>query len=123
MDRADTRLSRRHDGTVIIHARGDIDVVSAPRLRAVIADAVEQAGEAGIAVDLSGVVFIDSVGVAALVTAFKTARAAGLPFTVAAASPPATRLLRMTGLARLWGLADDPPAAPTGPRTALTPVG
>jgi anti-anti-sigma factor len=75
-------------------------------------------------VDLSAVTFMDSVGLAALVTGFKSVRAAGLPFVVAAASPSAARLLRMTGLARLWGFTSDgPPTAPNEPLTGLAPVG
>ncbi|NJC82402.1 STAS domain-containing protein [Planosporangium mesophilum] len=124
MSRGQAWITYRDDALVTIHAHGDIDVTSAALLREVAFEAVTHPGGQGVAVDLSAVTFIDSVGVAALVTAFKTARAAGLPFTVAAASPSATRLLRMTGLAGLWGFApDDPPSAPNGPLTALTPVG
>jgi anti-anti-sigma factor len=72
-------------------------MTTARPLREVLLEAVPHASGQGVAVDLSAVTFMDSVGLAALVTGFKSARAAGLPFTVAAASPSAARLLRMTG--------------------------
>jgi anti-sigma B factor antagonist len=62
-------MTRYDDGTVIIHARGDIDLITAHRPREVTVNAIEHAGGHGVAVDLSAVTFIDTVGLAALVTA------------------------------------------------------
>jgi anti-anti-sigma factor len=115
-------MIRRDDGAMVVHARGELDFLAAAGLRKVVVDAVEHASPSGVALDLSAVTFIDSVSLAALVSGFKTARAAGLPFAVSAASPTATRLLQMTGLARLWHFSPDiPPTVHDSP--GLAPVG
>jgi anti-sigma B factor antagonist len=101
-ERAQAWLSQGDDGAVLVHVRGDIDTVTADALNRVVLDATTQAGRSGVVLDLSGVAFIDSVGLAALIAGYKTARAAGVPFTVGEASPFVTRLLQITGLAPLW---------------------
>jgi anti-sigma B factor antagonist len=100
-------LSRRDDGALLVHARGDIDTVTAGTLRRVVLDTTAQAAPPGVVLDLSEVGFIDSVGSAALVAGYKTARAAGVPFTVGEASRFAPRPLHMTGLASLWQVPAD----------------
>jgi anti-sigma B factor antagonist len=115
-------MIRRDDGAMVVHARGELDFLAAAGLREVVLDAVEHAGPSGVALDLSAVTFIDSVSLAALVSGFKTAHATGLPFAVSAASPTATDLLQMTGLARLWQFSPDiPPTVHDSP--GLAPVG
>jgi anti-sigma B factor antagonist len=101
-ERAQAWLSRHDDGAVVVHVRGDIDTVTAGALRGVVLEAAAQAGPPGVVLDLSGVGFIDSVGLAALVAGHKAARAAGVPFTVEPASRFAARRLHMTGLPSLW---------------------
>jgi anti-sigma B factor antagonist len=120
VDRGYAWVTYHDDGPATIHGRGDLDMTTTGVLRRIVAEAVEHAGSYGVALDLSAVTFIDSVGLAALVAGFKATRARGLAFTVAAASPAATRLLQMTGLASLWGFAADTPATtPTVPSAGL----
>jgi anti-sigma B factor antagonist len=112
--RARVWLSQREDGALIVHARGDIDTTTAGRLRWVVVDAADRAGPPGVMLDLSGVGFIDSVGLAALVAGFKAALATGVRLTVGEASPFAARLLQMTGLATAWELPEDAAGSDTG---------
>jgi anti-anti-sigma factor len=92
------------DGVVRADLAGEFDSTNAGRLRDALLRAVEQAGEPGVEIDLSAVRFMDSMGLAALVAAFHLAHPRAVPFRVGRSSVNATRLLEMTGLARLWGL-------------------
>jgi anti-anti-sigma factor len=57
---------READGVVVFEARGAVDLFTAPALRVGLRAAAAE-GDGPVLVDLSGVEFIDSTGVAALV--------------------------------------------------------
>jgi len=66
----------RHDVSefAVIEVAGDIDLSTAPQLRRAIADAVS-AGRIHVALDLSGVTFLDSVGLGVTVGGLRRVRA------------------------------------------------
>ena len=74
----ETVPAERH---VVIAVSGDVDIATAPMLRASLADAV--AGYPAVVVDLALVGFMDSTGLGELVTAFKRAAATGRPLVLA----------------------------------------
>lgn len=67
--------SRPH-GVSVLSISGRLNMVTGPRLREAIERAVAE-NHPHVAVDLSGVVFLDSSGLGALIAGIKMARAAG----------------------------------------------
>jgi anti-sigma B factor antagonist len=96
------------DGQVVVVVVGDIDVLSAGVLREALAKAVRSAGTGAIVVDLSGVGFMDSSGVQALLDGYHSAMVAGGTLSVRGARGTAERVLNIVGLARLFGLPPRP---------------
>lgn len=88
--------TRDGDGHVIVMLRGELDVADAAGVAA--AFAVIVARQPAIIVDLAGLEFIDSSGVAALARGRKLARHAGGDLLLAA---PRRQVLRVLTLTRL----------------------
>lgn len=84
-------------GRVVCRISGDLDAASAARLRAVLAEQLDEGSDA--VVDLSGLGFIDSSGLGVLVGALKRFDAAGRQLSLRAPTPSLQRVLEMTGLA------------------------
>lgn len=76
---------------------GDLDAEQASRLRAVLAEQLDDGHDA--VVDLSGLGFIDSSGLGVLVGALKRFEAAGHSLRLRAPTTSLQRVLDMTGLA------------------------
>jgi anti-anti-sigma factor len=88
---------------VVIAADGDLDLGSAPMLRAGVRAAL--AGEPGaLIVDLGGVTFCGSAGLQVLAEVVAAAEAGRLPFAVVAAGRPVLRSLEVTRLAETLAL-------------------
>jgi anti-sigma B factor antagonist len=85
-----------HDGQVVVALRGELDVVNAASVAAELAAVAARAH--AIILDLAGLEFIDSSGVAALVRARKHARHAGADLLLAG---PQQQVLRVLALTRL----------------------
>jgi anti-anti-sigma factor len=92
-------LAIEADGTPLITVVGEIDISSASGLNEVIQRALANAPPE-IAFDLSGVRFMDSSGLAAMVAV----RAAGHHVSVRSASHVVRRVIEVTGLADALGL-------------------
>jgi anti-anti-sigma factor len=84
------------DGQVVVALRGELDVLDAASLAAALAEVA--AREPMIIVDLAGLEFIDSSGVAALVLVRKQARRAGGDLLLAAPQAQVMRFLSVTRL-------------------------
>jgi anti-sigma B factor antagonist len=85
------------DGVAWLTAAGDLDMDTAPALIRT-AQREFAAGARRIVVDLSGVTFVDSSGVGALVTLWRTIGEAPGAFAIAAPSRPAQSVLATTGI-------------------------
>ncbi|MGI5165697.1 STAS domain-containing protein [Spirillospora sp. CA-253888] len=85
----------------LITLHGEIDIASAPDLRARLRTALDSAGPRAV-IDLSGVTFCDVSGLALLVWAHRRAGAAGTDLVLAAPRPQLARLLEVTGLDRTF---------------------
>lgn len=97
------------DGAPVIEVYGELDILTADRLRDVI-ESVARRRFAIITVDLAGVPFCDLIGLEALVEAAdRIARNCG---RLTLANPPSSlrRLLRLTGLRRRFHQVIDPGA-------------
>ena len=84
--------------TVVLVLRGEIDLASVIQVEHALADAVS--GErARIVIDLAGVEFIDSIGLATLFRAQRHADTNGHSLILRQIPPQAKRLFALTGLA------------------------
>jgi anti-sigma B factor antagonist len=89
-------ISREGDSRVVVGLRGELDVAVAVRVVAELS--VVAARERDIIVDLTGLEFIDSSGLAALVRVRRQARHAGGDLTLAAPQQQVLRVLTLTRL-------------------------
>jgi anti-anti-sigma factor len=98
------------DGRVAASVQGDIDLANAPQLIAHLKALICGPGQR-IEVDLSGVEFMDSSGLAALIAAQRVAVDRGSPLILVATSPQVERLLEITGCRHLFAVtpADNTP--------------
>jgi anti-sigma B factor antagonist len=96
------------DGWVVLSVRGEVDLALEPALVAA-HDQVTAHDEPHLYVDLTGVDFLDSSGVAALACLQRHARERRGHFVISSAGPIVQRVLELTGLA---AAADDPDVAP-----------
>jgi anti-sigma B factor antagonist len=88
--------TRERDGQVVVVLRGELDVAEAAKVATSLA--VVAASGFTVIVDLEGLEFIDSSGLAALVHARHHARRAGSDLLLAA---PQQQVLRMLAITRL----------------------
>jgi anti-sigma B factor antagonist len=89
-------ISREGDSRVVVGLRGELDVAVAVRIVAQLS--VVAARERDIIVDLTGLEFIDSSGLAALVRVREQARRVGGDLLLAAPQRQVLRLLTLTRL-------------------------
>jgi anti-sigma B factor antagonist len=94
-----TAVVRHLDYRVLMLA-GEIDMHTAPRLRAEIFDLIEEEPRP-LVVDLTGISFCDSAGVNIAAAARKHAVRHGVAFAVAGLNARVDRVFRMTGMDRL----------------------
>ncbi|MEU8843104.1 STAS domain-containing protein [Streptomyces roseus] len=90
----------------LAHVAGELDIATAPRLRAQALALIEQ-GHRHLILDLAAVTFCDSSGFNALVGIFRCAKATDGTLVLAAVPDRLERLLNLTGLSALL------PAHPT----------
>lgn len=89
-------------------ARGEVDLSTAAELEDRLREALASADE--VVLDLSGVEFIDSRGVSAIIWAMRAAEASGKSFKISPSlSPQARRLFELVGLLPRLPLDDDQP--------------
>jgi anti-sigma B factor antagonist len=84
-------------GEELLAVRGEIDLATADEFRRALESLIAEAPSPAL-VDLWGVTFIDSSGVAALVSARGTAEAAGVELVLVEPSPQARTVLELTDL-------------------------
>lgn len=82
---------------VILTVGGEVDLATAPQLRAKLTDLVDNA-TGSVVVDLTPVAFIDSTGLEALLAAHRRGRARGQTIQLVCPEGQALRVLRLTGI-------------------------
>jgi anti-sigma B factor antagonist len=88
--------SRQGDGVTVVDVAGEVDVDTAPRMRAAL-DAAVGAG-LPVVVDLGSVTFMDSFGFGVLAAAHQRGASAGTPVLLRAVSHRIRHLLGLLGL-------------------------
>lgn len=96
------------DGYVICRPVGELDAFTVSQFRQALA---ELATNPRILIDMSGVPFVDSAGLGALIGGIRRARELGGDVAVACNRPTLTRLLHTTGFDRIVTVADTVEAA------------
>lgn len=94
-------LGKTVEGRIaILHCSGRLNMVAAPRLRALVDQTVAE-GQAHIVVDLTETSFVDSSGLGALIGSLKVARLAGGDLRIAGAPEQVVTVLQLTNLDRV----------------------
>jgi anti-sigma B factor antagonist len=106
----------RSGAVAVISARGDLDLASAPRLRAVALDEL-LAGCRRLVLDLRELEFVDSVGLGMIVAVLKRARGLGGDLALVVGTERIRRPLELTGIARVVEVFDDLDTARQVPST------
>jgi anti-anti-sigma factor len=93
-------VEERGDSFALVTATGELDTSTAGTLGAAVRDALGSGYDA-VLVALSGVSFVDSSGVTALLAGNRLARRSGRYFALVAPSEQAVRVLAMLGVTEL----------------------
>ncbi|OHC82941.1 MAG: anti-anti-sigma factor [Rhodospirillales bacterium RIFCSPLOWO2_12_FULL_67_15] len=93
---------KEDNGALVVALEGDVDLKTSPDARKILLDAVTR--NLPMVVDLSGVLYIDSSGVASLIEAFQKARKSGHKFVLAAVSESALRVLNLARMDKVFAI-------------------
>jgi anti-sigma B factor antagonist len=97
---------RRVDKATIIEVSGDIDLSSSPEVRKVLLREVGDHRKMRVVLNLSGVGYMDSSGVASLVESLKASRDIGSRFILVGLSGPAREVLQLSRLMKVFEIYD-----------------
>lgn len=105
-DSSDIEIQRddREDGLVLA-PQGDVDLSRSASLRTHLASAI-QSGPPRLVVDMAGVDYMDSSGVATLIEAMQLARTRELPFVLCALKEQVMATLQITRLDVVFTITD-----------------
>ena len=92
-------------GNCVITLVGEVDLYSSPQVRKVVIKAIPKTKDA-VGVDLSGVTYMDSSGVAVLVEGLKAAQKKGKRFALLAPSQSVMKVLELTRLDTVFEIGD-----------------
>lgn len=108
-------MDREHAGNVeILRPRGEIDLSVSPSFRRALLDSL-QAGR-DVIVDMDGVAYIDSSGIASLAEALHTAKRRGRHLALARIPETAMKVLRIARLDQVFPIQAEPdPSFGAGP--------
>ncbi|MDO3700813.1 STAS domain-containing protein [Micromonospora sp. C28SCA-DRY-2] len=99
---------------VVLRPTGEIDMSTADALEAEVLDALRRTDVGEVLVDLADVEFLDSSGVRVLVHGLTVARKHDVAFRVTRPQPVVARVLRITSVDVLLGLAATDNGGPAG---------
>lgn len=99
--------TRRSEATTIFDIIGPIDLASSPQVRKLLLSEFREARTRRVVLNLSGVKYIDSSGVASLVEGLKASRDVGSRFILFGLSPAAREVLQLSRLLKIFEIYDD----------------
>ena len=94
------------DRKYLISVRGEVDLYSSPELRTAVTKAVPAAHDA-VGVDLSGVAYMDSSGVATLVEGLRASVQKKNEFVLVAPSHPVMKVLQLSRLDSVFDIREN----------------
>jgi len=96
-------IATRQQGTsTVVDVQGDIDLYNSPEVRKIILEELKEKKVPRLIVNLSGVRYIDSSGVASLVEGLKISRTMSSRFMLYGLSPAAREVLELSRLIRVF---------------------
>jgi anti-sigma B factor antagonist len=98
--------ARRSDRTTIFDLSGDIDFANSPEVRQSLLREIRESRVPRVVVNLSGVHYIDSSGVASLVEGLKASRDLGSRFILFGLSTAAREVLQLSRLLKVFEIYD-----------------
>lgn len=104
--------SERRGDCVLVHLSGEVDLSWSQAVRREVLAAVDSGLPVGI--DLAGVGYMDSSGIAVLIEGFQRARSLGRRFVLLAVSPAVRAVLELARLDQVFVLVADAGQVPVG---------
>ena len=95
---------QHRDGVVVVRPIGELDLATAPQLRAILQELRQQ--KASVLIDLKDLTFLDSTGLRLIWDADAAARADGMDLTLTVGQPDVMRVFEVTGLIRRLNFSD-----------------
>ena len=96
-------LLRSAGDVAVVEASGELDIVTSPDFRDCLLGAIEE-GAARVVVDLSGVAFIDSSALGALVGGARRSAELGSELMIVCPAGSVARVIEITGLNRAFAI-------------------
>ena len=93
---------REEQGALVVSFEGEIDLEQSGKAREILLDRVGQGRP--VFVDLAGVAYMDSSGVASLVEAFQTSKKNGTEFGLVSVNPAVRRVLVLARLDKVFSI-------------------
>jgi len=103
----DVHHYRRHDATVVVSLRGELDTDADASLQGLFAGLLDSERPSSLIVDMRHVTFLDTAGVRALVVGHLAARALGMTFQIRHPKPMIEERLRLAGIDHMLMRPDD----------------
>jgi anti-sigma B factor antagonist len=97
----------QEQGVIVLSVMGEVDLHTGPELRSAVRATFADPETKQVRVDLSGVSFLDSTGVSALVAGHGEAQDRGITLVVANPQPQVQKVLRIVGLDKVLGVTSD----------------
>ena len=99
--------SRKLDKATILDVSGNIDMSNSPEIRNALLREIREKGVTRVVLNLTGVAYIDSSGVASLVEGLKASRESGLRFVLFGLNDSPREVLKISRLLKLFEVYDD----------------
>ena len=87
---------------VVIRLKGDVDMNTSPDVRSALGDLFKQGGAKALLINLSGVRYMDSSGIATLVEAMQNCMKQGMRLRLVEPSPPVRDVFELARLASVF---------------------
>ncbi len=97
---------KREGKRSVVEVTGDIDLYTSPKLRQIVLELFRQRGQETVIVDLSGVQYVDSSGIASLVEGLQEAKKIDARFVLAGLNEAPRHVLELTRLLAVFEIAD-----------------
>jgi anti-sigma B factor antagonist len=97
---------KREGKRSVVEVSGDIDLYTSPKLREAVFELFGQRAQETVIVDLSGVQYVDSSGIASLVEGLQEAKKIGARFVLAGLNEAPRHVLELTRLLSVFETAD-----------------
>lgn len=122
-DELSINITTSHEGeTVVFKLTGSLDLATSPSVRAALLEETGEGQKHDVIVDLTGLEFLDSTGLGALIGAQRRALENDAEVRLVVSDGPIARLLNITGLVRVFGVYPSLEAALAGRDKIVAPL-